>query len=240
MLPPAVLGVVQHLLLFSAEEGATSEALVLVPLFFAFLVITIIVQLVSALALLAAVRQPGTVKESYLQAKSLLLPYLLISILTGIIVMGGFMLLIIPGIIFAVWFSLAPFVLVDEGLRGMNALERSRALISGRWWGVLGRVVVLILAAIIASTVLSFFPQIFSALLLPLIMTPFATLYMYEVYKGLQAEKVGLPAAVPGNKWLYLGVGVAGIVLMAGAVFWTIAHTECGLERLRGEVCISG
>jgi hypothetical protein len=69
--------------------------------------------------------------------------YFWISALTGIIVLFGFILLIIPGIIFAVWYSLSAYVLVSEERRGIDALNRSKEIIRGFWWKVFWRFVVL-------------------------------------------------------------------------------------------------
>ena len=46
-------------------------------------------------------------------------------------IMGGFILFIIPGIIFAFWFMLAQQVAVLESLNGAPALTRSKALMKG-------------------------------------------------------------------------------------------------------------
>ena len=50
------------------------------------------------------------------------------SILMGLAIMGGFILLIIPGILCLLWFGLAQHVVVLEGLSGGKALGRSRQL----------------------------------------------------------------------------------------------------------------
>ncbi|HVQ44101.1 MAG TPA: hypothetical protein VMT30_04005 [Candidatus Saccharimonadia bacterium] len=43
-----------------------------------------------------------------------------------------------PGIIFTAWFSLAAYVIVEEGAWGTAALRRSRELVRGRTWDVIG------------------------------------------------------------------------------------------------------
>lgn len=53
------------------------------------------------------------------------------SILMILAIMGGFILLIIPGLIFAFWFMLAQQVTVLESLSGAPALSRSKALMKG-------------------------------------------------------------------------------------------------------------
>jgi len=51
--------------------------------------------------------------------------------------------LIIPEIILWVWFCLISYVLIYEDKRGMAALLRSKDLISGNWWGVFWRIIII-------------------------------------------------------------------------------------------------
>ncbi len=64
-------------------------------------------------------------------AFGLLLPLYWTWIILTIAVMGGMILLIIPGIIAAFWFSLATQVVVVERVSGVAALKRSRQLMRG-------------------------------------------------------------------------------------------------------------
>jgi hypothetical protein len=51
------------------------------------------------------------------------------SILVGLVVMFGFLLLIIPGIYFTIWYGLSTHVVVLEGLSGLAAMRRSKKLV---------------------------------------------------------------------------------------------------------------
>jgi hypothetical protein len=53
------------------------------------------------------------------------------SFLVGIVMMVGFMLLIIPGIIFALWYSLSTQVVMLENCGGTKAMARSKQLTEG-------------------------------------------------------------------------------------------------------------
>lgn len=75
-------------------------------------------------------------------------------ILLGLIMALGFVLLIIPGIIFAIWFMFTYIVLVNEGLSASESLKRSKALVKGRFWPVLLRMVIVIGILIIVSWLL--------------------------------------------------------------------------------------
>ena len=51
--------------------------------------------------------------------------------------MLGSLFFLIPGIIFSVWFIFGDFVLIDEDIRGVKALLRSKKYVEGRWFYVL-------------------------------------------------------------------------------------------------------
>jgi hypothetical protein len=78
-----------------------------------------------------------------------------LSILTGILVGLGLVLLVIPGIYLYVAFAVAVPVLLVEGAGPSRALGRSRELVRGRWWGTLGVAVVGYLLVSIVSFALT-------------------------------------------------------------------------------------
>jgi len=105
--------------------------------------ITIIISLITGIGLIFAINNilegsPADIKESYKTGFGKFFPYLWVIILVGLTVFGGLLLLIIPGIIFAVWFSLAGYVRIIEGIGSTGALKRSKQLVKGNWWYVLG------------------------------------------------------------------------------------------------------
>jgi len=63
---------------------------------------------------------------------------IIVSIMSGIIILIGAVLLVIPGIIAAVWLMVATPVAAIEGRRNSDALGRSRELVRGQFWHVLG------------------------------------------------------------------------------------------------------
>lgn len=82
---------------------------------------------------------PG-IKTSLLSVKQLIIPAILVSILNALIVLGGFILLIIPGIIFAIWFAFAVYdVALSDTKEPVQALKNSKKLVDGRWWEVFWR-----------------------------------------------------------------------------------------------------
>src|SRR5262249_38990197 len=75
--------------------------------------------------------KPVTMLSAFSRALKVLLPLIGTWILTYLVVGLGFMLLIVPGIIFALWFSLASRVVVIEGIFGTGGMGRSKRLMKG-------------------------------------------------------------------------------------------------------------
>ncbi len=65
-------------------------------------------------------------------------PYLWTSILQWLCLFGLFLLLIIPGLIFAVFWYFTLYIVLYYGKTGMDAMKESKSIVTGRWWKTLG------------------------------------------------------------------------------------------------------
>ncbi|MHA1238915.1 MAG: zinc ribbon domain-containing protein [Candidatus Odinarchaeia archaeon] len=90
-------------------------------------------------------------------------------IVSNIIIMIGLILLIIPGIIFAVWLSLVPQVILLENKPALSSIERSKNLVSSYWWKVF---VILIITLLFVYLPILLFQFIVSFIFPPMIITP--------------------------------------------------------------------
>jgi uncharacterized membrane protein len=63
--------------------------------------------------------------------------YLLASVLVGLIVAGGLLLLVVPGVIWGLTYGFAGFLVADRDLDPVAALRESRRLTVGRRWQLL-------------------------------------------------------------------------------------------------------
>ena len=101
-------------------------------------------------------------------ASGRLLPLLLTYVLTTLAIFGGLILLIIPGIIFAVWFLLATEVTVFEGIDGPKALGRSKTLMRGASASLLlliiGYAITFLVIGIAGEIVLAPLPTLFAVI----------------------------------------------------------------------------
>ena len=73
------------------------------------------------------------------------------SILVGLVVVIGFILLIVPGIIFSLWLTLTIPVILLEGLPASKAMGRSRRLVSGNLGKVFGLAFILTVLGMIVN-----------------------------------------------------------------------------------------
>ncbi len=61
---------------------------------------------------------------------------MLANFLTTIIMVAGFVLLIIPGIIFAVKLSFVPYLVMDKNMKAMDAIKQSWEMTGGYFWQI--------------------------------------------------------------------------------------------------------
>lgn len=86
--------------------------------------------------------KPTEWKEAFFTSSNLIWPVIFTSFLVTLIVLGGTLLLIIPGIIFAIWYSFVFYTVIFENARGLNALSASKSLVMGRWWPIAWRLII--------------------------------------------------------------------------------------------------
>lgn len=93
-------------------------------------------------------------RDSFVAANKFFWPTIWVGLVVGLIVFGGTILFVIPGIIFLVWYSFTSYTIVLDGYAGLGAtLQKSKRLVSGRWFSVAIRLFVPALLLAIASAV---------------------------------------------------------------------------------------
>ncbi|HVE46163.1 MAG TPA: glycerophosphoryl diester phosphodiesterase membrane domain-containing protein [Acidimicrobiales bacterium] len=148
-----------------------------------------------------------TWRESLGFAASRLRSLLWLSVVLGFFLVLAFLALIIPGFYFAVAWTVATPVLLFEGLRGRQALARSRALVRDRWWPTLA---VIFLSTVFTAIVQAIFGSLFFAavsdgdndtavalanaatnITASVVTTPFTAAVIAVVYFDLRVRKEG-------------------------------------------------
>lgn len=128
---PEISGM-EELLAFAAErEAAETTVSFILMLIHCFLVVPITTAgVMFIVGGLYAGEQIG-IGGSLSRAKGRIVPMVVTYILCVLAIFGGLILLIIPGIVFAIWLLVATEVAVFEGIAGPNAMKRSRQLMRG-------------------------------------------------------------------------------------------------------------
>ncbi len=163
--------------------------------------------------------------ESYKRGWRKIISYWWVSLLMSFIILGGFPFLIVPGIIFAIWFSLALFILIAEDLKGMNALLKSREYVRGRWWSIAWRF--LFIAAL--YLVITFFSFPFLWFFGPIIfiielflLYPLAIIYGFLVYSNLRAVKGEIVFTPTRGKKAIFIIAILGIFILTSVIIFSI------------------
>ena len=202
---------------------------------FFLLILGVIVNLWAIISILYAIKdreEKVGVRECFKRAKSKILSYLWVGFLVGFINLGGAFLLIIPGIIFYIWFVLSPYVLIAEEKKGFSALWKSKQLVKGNWWPVFWR---FLLIGLIFSIVGLFF-AIFSKdnlffslirIIFSFLAFPFTATFSFLIYEELKRQKEGIPFEEPKTKTklLFVLIGILGIFFVP-AIFSFIVLTS--------------
>jgi competence protein ComGC len=228
----AVRGLLAISLLSSKFAAGGIDLLILLAIL--YFVIIFISQVLGQIALLYAVKDSQErigVMESYRRGWHKIFSYWWVSLLAGFITLGGFLLLIVPGIIFAVWFSLAVFVLIAEDLKGMNALFKSREYVKGKWGGVFWRFffigVISLIISLVPILIFSFlkipFGEEISRFVIGLFLIPLTMTYAFLVYSNLKALKGEIAfAPTGGKKATFIIIGILGILIIPAILFLNV------------------
>jgi hypothetical protein len=165
------------------------------------LITLILVGAVSWAVAGALVGREPTLGESYRFGVARMWPILLVAVLTGLAVVGGLILFVVPGIIFMVRFSVSVPALVVENARGTAAMSRSWNLVRDRSWPVLGTLIVAaLLTGIVSSIITAPFSDVWllrglAAAAGSVVTTPYTSLVIGLIYFDLRVRKEALDVA---------------------------------------------
>jgi hypothetical protein len=131
-------------------------ALALIPILVSTLSRAFLTGYLTVVAAKGVLGQPVSAREAWGHVRPRLWALLGVSVLYTLIVLGGSLLLLVPGIWLYVLYSLASVALVLEGAKITESLGRSSTLLSGAWWRTFG----LLLVANIIAVILALIVQI--------------------------------------------------------------------------------
>jgi len=187
------------------EISDTSVGLVIAGAIIGALIAVIISAVLQAAimrgAALASVGDALDVEASYRYGFRRLGSVILISLLVGLAVAFGFVLLIVPGVIFLVKFSVSIPALVVEDRRGTDAMSRSWNITKGFFGHALGVIVVAWLVTFVVNLVIGAIAAIFGDFWIlqwifsaagQIITAPFSALVSILLYIDLRARSESL------------------------------------------------
>jgi hypothetical protein len=140
---------------------------------------------------------PVDLGDSYTFALSRVGSIIWVSILVGLTVAVGFILLVIPGIWFFGMLFASVIVVVSENVHGTKAMGRSWNLVKGHWWHTFGTIFVAALLTGVVSGILTapfrqWVAQAIASAVAQTITLPFSTTVGVLLYIDLRARKEGL------------------------------------------------
>lgn len=162
--------------------------------------VSLVVNIMMGVALiLVASGRSTTFMDAYNSSIKYLWRYFLVGLVGGLAVFFGLILLIVPGIILAVWFSQAYMITVLEDKGVINSLKKSKEYVTGRWWAVAWRIVFLIIALIVMTAIVAtivaalsaFIPKTVASILVYLancVIVPLSIIYSYHLYADLSGR----------------------------------------------------
>jgi uncharacterized membrane protein len=184
-LPTVVTGFLNYLIETDSTFVDTSEMRILLILAFLILALITIWGTVCVLHIGKRLLQAksGRTRTSFKsvrqQAKQYFIPYLLTTILMSIFTLLWTLLLIIPGIIYAIRVTFYSVIVVCEGISYRQALNRSKAIVKGQFWPVFGTVVCLYLCTFVPAQIIS------TASIAIAVDAPFAIVLAAQIVSGI-------------------------------------------------------
>ena len=215
---------------FTDERTATWLVILLACIL--LLVLVVLIFWVQTALFVLVVKEELGIIEAFQAGWDYLWPMAWVLTLASGILISGFALGILPGILFAVWFTFGMYVLLEEVRRGMEALLASREYVRGHWWNIFGKVLALWLLSAVVGLI-PFVGQIFS-----LLFAPFFLLFLLSLYRDLKTVK-GEAVVTAGSGtlafwWFLAVVGLLLPLLAMGLAFFALLTGEQEWMHLPG------
>jgi len=156
----------------------------------------------------------NNLREWYEKAKPYFWTSIGISIVYTLLAILGFILLIVPGVIFSIFYCFAIYAVIFEGHKFEGSFGRSRELVRGYWWAVFGRFMaggaVVYLSYIIIGGIYAGIAWLLSyamhfqaqsskdlftlmydllSIFIGLVVGPLSMIYTYKIYRSLKEVK---------------------------------------------------
>lgn len=187
--------------------------IVMLPLIFALAMLLPVILVRKFSRAYLEEEEDRSIRELLRDSKGLIFPLLGAGFLMGLGVLGGYLLLIIPGIIFAIAWSQIFCVVILERRRAVDALRRSWEMTKGYRWTILGLNIIIVLiyyglyfgVTMLSMGIVFLIPsgEILSSLITLILTLPLQMVYiplqyalMVVIYYNLRIKKEGFTHGV--------------------------------------------
>lgn len=174
------------MILSGSQFDATPGVIVLTVV---MVVIAGLFSLVSTIMLVKQIENNWTLtfEEALKRSFPLLLPLLFVSILGSIAVLGGILLLIIPGIVAALWFVFTQTAVIIDEKRGLSALLYSKKLVTENFSIIFKYFIVAVLLVMLVSFIAGLIPV--AEMFIGFFTTPFMLIFTVRVYAIIKKQQ---------------------------------------------------
>jgi len=168
--------------------------------------VTVLVAVVSSLNYIAQIKflaegsadADVSILPIYQHASKILFPYIWVVVLTIVSVLAGTVLLVVPGVVVAIWLSFSAIVLVVGDVRGGEALKLSKKYVRGIWTAVFLRLLAAGFLGLLVSAAFTILISFIRSVIIEntavdhvlnlayqLVIAPYFVVYGYELYKDV-------------------------------------------------------
>ena len=184
------------------------------------------------------------IKEAFRSTLRNLFPYIWVGLLVYFIALPGFFLLIIPGVILAVHLSMSHLVLVDENIKGLNAVIKSMDYVKGKAFWVIGNFIVLTILALVTFVPIMLlfagFGEFFYGIAISLIsvlISPIPWIFAFLMFRALKAAKgsyIPAPTRKRRIKFALLAlIGFVALPVIFGGLLLSTLNPNEQLQKAR-------
>lgn len=169
----------------------------------------------------------ASVTSAFRAAMTLALPLLWIAVIRGLVVFGGFGLLIVPGVYFLIALMFAQLVMVQEGKRGIAALVESWRIFRARPFQITGKLFLFIVGVVAITLMWAWVTESLSVLVarilthivVSLVMVPAGLFFAATLYASARTY----PSVVGDSAlqaWQLKRLALLGIVVFIALSFF--------------------
>lgn len=129
------------------------------------------------------------VRQTFKEARLIWWRFLGTSLLVALIMAVGYLLFIVPGLIFSVWFAFALFITVTKGSHAFESVKKSKELVGGYFWPVAGRLFTFTILNLLLRIVFTLKQIEMIGSVVLIVTVPYFMLLPYLLYKDLLKVK---------------------------------------------------